>query len=666
MSVNQKSRFGRDEQVASVIGSLVGGLLAGVLIQLTGGAEAMLYFAWMIDASTVATGWVVWMVLSLLFGIGFALFVSRNINTFTNTIIMVSRKSTVTQELLVPLLHRSALGLTAGSMGLIYGQILGFGFFAYLVPVILGMNGYFVNFPLAIFPVIFGYITYATVLGTVYGMLLEADWYELGGGDAAEQSAALVGAVAGGLLGSGVLYLVGGAESLATLGTLVNGASVPHGLLVFMLAALVLGLAFSWVLSRTINDFTNTVIMFSRRSEATQKVLVPLITRAALTVTAGSMGLVYGLVIGVAAVVLGVVGVVPQTGLAGVLAFAVYGSVLGNGYGLMMEKVDLSGLGPSEESRAGIKGSLGAGLLSGLFVFAFVGVSVFTGLASVVGQGGIFTGFLVWMAISVALGLAFVAYVSRSINDFTNTVIMFSQRSEATQKILVPLITRAALTVTAGSMGLVYGLVLGVAVFGGSVAGLLPSVSPLIVLAFVIYGQALGTSYGLILEDADLSLPTVFGGDEADEDEMPAEGDKEEFVPPHERPGFAGWRARRPFAGSVMLMLAGLIILAIPLRLQFIFPGPSKAALGIVFGAMVIACGVFALLKPGLSTLIGVTGIAMSILSLVGAFGGLVVGMLVGIVGGNLCIAWQHPARDEEAASDSRFNWTGEGEQQQW
>ncbi len=665
MSVNQKSRFGRDEQVASVVGSVVGGLLAGALIQLTGGADAMVLFAWLIDGSTVATGWVVWMSLALVFGIGFAIFMSRGVNKFTNTIIMISRKSETTQKILVPLLHRSALGLTAGSMGLLYGQILGFGFFAWLVPILHALNGQPVEmFPLANFPVIFGYIVYGQVLGTVYGMLLEAEWYELGGGDGAEQSAALVGAVAGGLLGSGVLYLVGGAQTVAALGTLVGSETVAHGVLVFMLAALVFGLAFSWVLSRTINDFTTTVIMFSRRSETTQKILVPLITRAALTVTAGSMGLVYGLALGVAVAVLGVVGALPQTGLAGVVAFAVYGNVLGNGYGLMMEKVDLTGLGPSEEYRAGLAGSLGAGLLSGLFILVFVGLTVFSGLAGLVGQDGIFTGFLVWMGISAALGLAFVAYVSRTINDFTTTVIMFSRRSETTQAILVPLITRAALTVTAGSMGLVYGLALGVLAYGGVLAGAVPQVSPLIVLAFVIFGQVLGTTYGLILEDADLSLP--FGSD--DEVEPVAEGEKVEYTPPHERPGFAGWRARRPFAGGVMLILAGMIIAAIPIRLQTIpvTSGPSKAALGIVFGAMVIACGTFALVKPDLSTLIGVTGIAMSILSIIGAFGGLVIGMLVGIVGGNLCIAWQDPTIDEEAGSESRFNWISEGERQQW
>src|SRR6056297_3956700 len=117
-----------------------------------------------------------------------------------------------------------------------------------------------------------------------------------------------------------------------------------------------------------------------------------------------------------------------------------------------------------------------------------------------------------------------------------------------------------------------------------------------------------------------------------------------------------------------MLILAGMIIAAIPIRLQTIpaTSGPSKAALGIVFGAMVIACGTFALVKPDLSTLIGVTGIAMSILSIIGAFGGLVIGMLVGIVGGNLCIAWRDPTGDEDAADESRLNWLSEGERQQW
>jgi hypothetical protein len=209
-------------------------------------------------------------------------------------------------------------------------------------------------------------------------------------------------------------------------------------------------------------------------------------------------------------------------------------------------------------------------------------------------------------------------------------------------------------------MGLGFGLVIGLVVFAGGVVGVLPALSPLVVVAFVLFGQVLGTTYGLQLEEVNLGLSAAAGAEPSTESE-------EEPMLPTEQEGFTAWRIRRPFSGGVMLILAGMIILAIPLRMQSIFPGPSKAALGIVFGSMVIACGVFALVKPELSTLIGVTAVAMSILSIIGAFGGLVIGMLVGILGGNLCISWQDPmVTEEEETASGRFKWIGEGERQQW
>jgi hypothetical protein len=511
MSVNQKSKFERDEQIAAVIASVVAALVGGLFVHGIGGDSSMLWFAYAVGASTVATGWTVWLVSAFILGIGFSFAMARTINKFTNTIIMISRKSRVTQKLLVPILHVTPLGLTAGSMGGIYGQVIGFGVFAWLMPVVLFVNGLEPPmFPLADFAVIGGYFVWGHVLGGVYGGLLEQDWFKFGKNPDEK---------AGGILGP---------------------------------------------------------------------------------------------------------------------------------------------LSPSREQRAGIVGALVAGLLSGVFIAALVDASVFTWLAEVFGSSGLFTGFLVWLGICVVLGLVFVAYVSRTINDFTSTVIMFSRNSKATQKILVPLITRAALTVTAGSMGLGYGLVIGLVVFAGGVVGVLPALSPLVVVAFVLFGQVLGTTYGLQLEEVNLGLSAAAGAEPSTESE-------EEPMLPTEQEGFTAWRIRRPFSGGVMLILAGMIILAIPLRMQSIFPGPSKAALGIVFGSMVIACGVFALVKPELSTLIGVTAVAMSILSIIGAFGGLVIGMLVGILGGNLCISWQDPmVTEEEETASGRFKWIGEGERQQW
>ncbi|AQL43670.1 hypothetical protein BV210_13590 [Halorientalis sp. IM1011] len=668
MSTKTTSKFGRDEQVAAVIGALVAAIPAGLLIQFLPGPNGSTtrgfeYFAWLVGGSGLSTGWLVWIGTCVVFALIFGVFLSRTVHKFTNTIIMMSRNIGVLQKILVPLLERSALGVTAGGFGLLYGHILGYGFFAYGMPVALVALGYNAGIPpLADFSVIFAYLLYGQLMGTVYGVLLEAHWFKPAT-TADEQNAAVVGAIGGGVAGVAVLSLLGGSAALTEIAALAGSQSPEFGAALFVAAGLVFGLLFAAVLSRTINDFTNTVIMFSRRSKITQKLLVPLLTRGALTVTAGSMGLVYGTALGVVVLALGSAGIGPNLGLAGLIALIVYGQVLGNGYGLMMEKVDASTFVPGEAVRAGVVASLGAGLLSGAFVALVIGLDLFAGLAATLDATGVSTGFGVWMAMSVVLGLAFVAYVSRTINDFTNTVIMFSRRSEITQKLLVPLLTRAALAVTAGSMGLGFGLLVGIAFYGGSLLGVLPTTGPLIVVAFLLYGQVLGTGYGLILGDVDLGLPSFGGEERTVEDDERLGG----------QPGaFARWRSRRPFAGGTLLVLGGMIIAAIPIRLQMISAtqGPSFSALGIVFAAMVVACGVFAIVKPQLSTLIGVTGIAMSILSLIGAFGGLVIGMLVGIVGGSLCVAWQEPgtteAETETTTGEERFRWINESERQRW
>ncbi len=666
MSTKITSKFGRDEQVAAVIGALVAAIPAGLLIQYLPGpngstTQGFEYFAWLVGGSGLATGWLVWIGTCVVFALIFGVFLSRTVHNFTNTIIMLSRNVGVLQKILVPLLERSALGVTAGGFGLLYGHIVGYGFFGYVMPIVLPILGYSAGIPpLADFSVIFAYLLYGQLMGAVYGILLEARWFNPAA-TADEQNSAVVGAVGGGIAGVAVLSLLGGTAALTEIAALVGSQSPDFGAALFVAAGLVFGLLFAVVLSRTINDFTNTVIMFSRRSRLTRRLLVPLLTRGALTVTAGSMGLVYGTLLGVAVFALGAVGVGPNLGLAGLAALVVYGQVLGNGYGLLMEKADASTFVPGEAVRAGVVASLGAGLVSGAFVALAVGLDLFSGLASTLGATGTSTGFGAWMAMSIVLGLAFVGYVSRTINDFTNTVIMFSRRSRLTQKLLVPLLTRAALAVTAGSMGLGFGLLVGVAFFGGSLLGVLPPTGPLIVVAFLLYGQVLGTGYGLILGDVTAGLPSL-GGDERvveAEDRLGAQ------------PGaFARWRSRRPFAGGTLLVLGGMIIAAIPIRLQMISAtqGPSYSALGIVFAAMVVACGVFAIVKPQLSTLIGVTGIAMSILSLIGAFGGLVIGMLVGIVGGSLCVAWQEPGTEDTEAttSEERFRWINESERQRW
>lgn len=111
------------------------------------------------------------------------------------------------------------------------------------------------------------------------------------------------------------------------------------------------------------------------------------------------------------------------------------------------------------------------------------------------------------------------------------------------------------------------------------------------------------------------------------------------------RARFREWRNRRPFAGGVLLCLAGVLIAYVPLQFAFelLLIGGSYTYIGLVWAAGVFLSGAFALYRPDLSTIFGVIGVVFSILSLLGALGGLLIGMIVGIIGGNLCVAWQRP-----------------------
>jgi len=120
------------------------------------------------------------------------------------------------------------------------------------------------------------------------------------------------------------------------------------------------------------------------------------------------------------------------------------------------------------------------------------------------------------------------------------------------------------------------------------------------------------------------------------------------------RARFDRWRHDRPFLGGALLLLAGLVIAYVPMQFatELLLVGGSFTFIGLLFAVLVALTGVFALMRPDLSRELGILGVAMSILSIFGALGGLVVGMLVGIVGGNLCIAWD-PSADEEPATPS-------------
>lgn len=124
------------------------------------------------------------------------------------------------------------------------------------------------------------------------------------------------------------------------------------------------------------------------------------------------------------------------------------------------------------------------------------------------------------------------------------------------------------------------------------------------------------------------------------------------------RERFRMWRHDRPFAGGILLMLAGLLIGYVPMQFAFelLLVGGSYTYIGLFWAVTVFLTGAFVLYRPEFSTIFGVLGVVLSILSLLGALGGLLLGMIVGIVGGNLCVAWSHPAGNAERRESTQGN----------
>lgn len=104
---------------------------------------------------------------------------------------------------------------------------------------------------------------------------------------------------------------------------------------------------------------------------------------------------------------------------------------------------------------------------------------------------------------------------------------------------------------------------------------------------------------------------------------------------------FTLWRNSRPFWGATLSLLAGLMILYIPVHLFAIAFSPgSYAILGILFGGLILLLSILAYFYPNLSTLFGILTIFLSVLSIMGALGGFLIGTIIGIIGGAMMVGW--------------------------
>ncbi|WP_307410659.1 DUF6114 domain-containing protein [Neobacillus ginsengisoli] len=114
---------------------------------------------------------------------------------------------------------------------------------------------------------------------------------------------------------------------------------------------------------------------------------------------------------------------------------------------------------------------------------------------------------------------------------------------------------------------------------------------------------------------------------------------------------FNKWRKKRPLGGAIITILSGLMISWVPLNLYLstFLPG-SIAIIGLLFGGIITLIGIVSLFFPNASRILGVFTIFLSILSVIGALGGFLVGTLFGIIGGALLMAWRLAPANVNAA----------------
>ncbi|WP_063836997.1 DUF6114 domain-containing protein [Phaeacidiphilus oryzae] len=118
------------------------------------------------------------------------------------------------------------------------------------------------------------------------------------------------------------------------------------------------------------------------------------------------------------------------------------------------------------------------------------------------------------------------------------------------------------------------------------------------------------------------------------------------------------WRKVRPFWAGVLLILAALPILYFPyfhlslggLNLAI---STTAGAGSLVIGILLIVLGICMWFQPQIKIFGGVAAILLSLVSLpVSNFGGFFLGLLLGLIGGALAIAWAPLKTDGEPAAE--------------
>ncbi len=122
---------------------------------------------------------------------------------------------------------------------------------------------------------------------------------------------------------------------------------------------------------------------------------------------------------------------------------------------------------------------------------------------------------------------------------------------------------------------------------------------------------------------------------------------------------FRAFRSARPFWAGVFTIVAGGEILVFPLTpIAGLVQLGVGAISGVLFGVGLIVLGLFMWFSPPNRTLSGVLTLLIALASFVTSnLGGLVLGMVLGLIGGGLCLAWT-PKAPPSRRRKRRFPWS--------
>ncbi|WP_030609554.1 DUF6114 domain-containing protein [Streptomyces fulvoviolaceus] len=125
------------------------------------------------------------------------------------------------------------------------------------------------------------------------------------------------------------------------------------------------------------------------------------------------------------------------------------------------------------------------------------------------------------------------------------------------------------------------------------------------------------------------------------------------------RAAFRHWRRTRPFWAGLFVMAGGMFIIAPPLApIKAMLTGGPAVTTGVAVGVILVAAGVVFWIRPVQRVFTSVVAAAFSVISFATTnFGGLGIGMLLGIIGSSMAFGWREippaeGARDDGEAGD--------------